>query len=332
MKRKSIPTSVKYLINALLVVAIFLIVNGMIDGGTISRYYTRIIYKVGIFVIAAVSLNLTCGFLGQLPLGHAGFMAIGAYTTGLITLNMDLGSESLNFTIALLASGLIAAVFGVLIGLPALRLKGDYLAIITLAFGEMIRVIILNLDFTGGALGLKSIPRYTSFPWIYWLCVVTCFVCYTLVHSKGGRAILSIRENEIAAESCGINTTYYKTMTFTLAAFFAGIAGGLYSCYIATITPGDFGFMKSIEILVMVVLGGMGSIVGSVISASALTVLPELLRAFDAYRMVVYSLLLVLVMIFKPSGLMGSYELSLGDFADRLIGGGKKQNRKKEEQ
>ncbi|MEG0751539.1 MAG: branched-chain amino acid ABC transporter permease [Oscillospiraceae bacterium] len=319
MKNGKISTPIKYLINGVLIFALWFIVNSLITDGAISRYYTRMIIKAGIFVIAAVSLNLTCGFLGHLPLGHAGFMAIGAYTTALITKNLNLGGEFLTFLIALIAGGLVAAVFGVIIGLPALRLKGDYLAIITLAFGEMIRVVILNLKFTGGALGLKQIPRYTNFTWVFALCVITIFVSYALINSKHGRAIISIRENEIAAESCGVNTTYYKTMTFTIAAFFAGISGGLYACYIATIAPGDFGFMKSIEILVMVVLGGMGSIVGSVLSATVLTVLPELLRAFDTYRMIVYSLLLIVVMIFKPSGLMGRYELSLGDGLDALF-------------
>ena len=319
MKNKKISTPIKYLINTLLVVAAWFVMNTLIQDGTISRYYARIIYKAGIYVIAAVSLNLTCGFLGQLPLGHAGFMAIGAYTAALITKSMDFGSEFLTFFIALLAGGIVAAIFGVIIGLPALRLKGDYLAIITLAFGEMIRVIINNLSFTGGALGLKQIPRYTDFTWVYALCAVTIFVSYTLIHSKHGRAIISIRENEIASESCGVNITYYKSMTFTLAAFFAGLSGGLYAHYIATINPGVFDFNKSIEILVMVVLGGMGSIVGSVISAGVLTALPEMLRAFSDYRMVVYSLLLVIVMIFKPSGLMGRYELSLGDALDKLL-------------
>ena len=325
MKKYKTPTAVRYLVNLALVVALFLIINTMIENGAISRYYYRILYKALIFVIAAVSLNLTCGFLGQLPLGHAGFMAIGAYTSAIITTSLDAkgiligNSEFVTFLLALLAGGLLAAVFGLIIGLPALRLRGDYLAIITLAFGEMIRVIILNLDITGGALGIKSIPRYTNFAWIYWCCVVTIFVSYTLIHSKAGRAIISIRENEIAAESCGVNTTYYKSMTFTLAAFFAGISGGLFSHFIATIVPSDFDFMTSINILVMVVLGGMGSIVGSVISATALTALPEMLRAFSSYRMVVYSLLLVVVMIFKPSGLMGRYELSLGNGFDGLV-------------
>ena len=312
-------TPVRYIVNILLLLAVYFLINTLIGTGTISKYYARMLNPVGIYIIAAVSLNLTCGFLGQLPLGHAGFMAVGAYTAALISKNLNLGNDNLTFLIALVAGGLVAAVFGIIIGLPALRLRGDYLAIITLGFGEMIKVIILNLKFTGGALGIKSIPRYTNFTWIFIFCVITIFVSYTLIHSKAGRAIVSIRENEIAAESCGVNTTYYKTLAFTLAAFFAGIAGGLLAHHTAIITPSDFGFMKSIEILVMVVLGGMGSIVGSVLAATGLTILPELLRAFSDYRMVVYSLLLVVVMIFKPSGLMGRYELSLGNSFDALV-------------
>ncbi|MEG1651466.1 MAG: branched-chain amino acid ABC transporter permease [Oscillospiraceae bacterium] len=321
MKSKKFKTNTptRYIINIVLIIAVYFIINTLIESGTLSRYYARNIYQVGIFIIAAVSLNLTCGFLGQLPLGHAGFMAVGAYTSALITKNISIVNEPVTFFVAILIGGLVAAMFGIIIGLPALRLRGDYLAIITLAFGEMIRVIILNLDITGGALGLKGIPRLTNFTWIYWICVITIFVTYTLIHSKAGRAIISIRENEIAAESVGVNTTYFKTMTFTVAAFFAGVSGALFAHYIAAIVPNDFGFMKSIEILVMVVLGGMGSIVGSVISASALTLLPEILRAFESYRMVAYSLLLVVVMIFKPSGLMGSYELSIGNLIDKVV-------------
>lgn len=315
---KKIPTSTKYIINALLTIGAWLLINTLISNGTISRYYARIIYSAGIYVILAVSLNLTCGFLGQLPLGHAGFMAVGAYTSALITKNLYIGNDFLSFLIAIIASGIVAAFFGLIIGLPALRLKGDYLAIITLAFGEIIRVLLNNLSITGGALGLKQIPRYTNFTWVYAMCVLTIFVSYTLIHSRHGRAIIAIRENEIAAENCGVNLTYYKSLTFTIAAFFAGIAGALYANYIATISPSIFDFNQSIEILVMVVLGGMGSIFGSVISASVLTALPELLREFSDFRMIVYSLLLVVVMIFKPSGLMGHYELSLGDILDKL--------------
>ncbi|MEG1757072.1 MAG: branched-chain amino acid ABC transporter permease [Oscillospiraceae bacterium] len=324
MKNKKVSTPIKYLVNIALIIAVYIIINSLIGNGTIGRYYVKLINPVGVYIIAAVSLNLTCGFLGQLPLGHAGFMAVGAYTSALITKSGIIPNETLSFLVALLAGGILAGIFGIIIGLPALRLKGDYLAIITLGFGEMIRVIIQNLGFTGGALGLKSIPRYTDFTWIYISCVVTVFLSYTLIHSRHGRAIIAIRENEIAAESCGIHTTYYKTMTFTVAAIFAGIAGGLLAHHTAFVSPGDFDFMKSIEILVMVVLGGMGSIVGSIVSATVLTLLPELLRAVSDYRMVVYSLLLVIVMIFKPSGLMGRYEFSLGRILDKLFGKSRK--------
>jgi branched-chain amino acid transport system permease protein len=208
--------------------------------------------------------------------------------------------------------------FGIVIGLPALRLKGDYLAIITLGFGEIIRVIILNLKFTGGAYGLKGIGRQTTVTWVYIFVLITIYVISALIKSRHGRAILSIREDEIAAEASGIPTTYYKALAFTVSAGFAGVAGGLYAHYLSILDPSTFGFMRSVEILVIVVLGGLGSIFGSVISAAVLTILPELLRQFEQYRMVIYSLLLVAVMIFKPSGLCGRYEFSLGDSIDRL--------------
>ena len=217
----------------------------------------------------------------------------------------------------------MAGIFGFLIGIPALRLKGDYLAIITLGFGEIIRVVLLNIDsvlgfnFTYGAASLKNIPKTTTFTVTFLCVVVVCFFIHTMMKSRQGRAILSIRENEIAAESCGIKTTYYKTMAFVASAAFAGVAGSLYAGYLGILNPANFGFMKSIEILVMVVLGGMGSMIGSLLSATVLSALPEMLRAFSDYRMVAYSLLLILVMIFKPSGLMGTYDFSF----TRLFGG-----------
>ncbi len=313
----------RYLINILLFAAFLFVMNTLITGGTISKYYSGVISSIGISIILAVSLNVATGYLGQLPLGHAGFMAVGAYTSALI---MKAAAGSLiSFPLALLAGGLVAALFGLLIGIPALRLKGDYLAILTLGFGEIIRVVLLNIDnvlgfkFTNGAAGLQKIPKTTTFL-ITFICVgVTCFVIHTMMKSRHGRAILSIRENEIAAESCGINTTYYKTLGFVVSAFFAGVAGGLYAGNIGILNPSAFGFMKSIEILVMVVLGGMGSMLGSVLSGGVLTALPELLRDFDKYRMVVYSLVLVAVMIFKPTGLMGTYDFSLNGLLDKLI-------------
>jgi branched-chain amino acid transport system permease protein len=233
--------------------------------------------------------------------------------------------SGLSFALGLLLAGLIAGIFGVLIGIPALRLTGDYLAILTLGFGEIIRITLNNIDgvlgfkLFYGAAGLKNIPKYTSYVNVFVCVVLTCFIIHTVMKSRHGRAILAIRENEIAAESCGIETTYYKVMGFTLSAFFAGVAGGLYAGYLGVLSPSNFGFMKSIEILVMVVLGGMGSMIGSVASATVLTILPEALRQFADYRMVVYSLLLILIMIFKPGGLLGSYDFSMSRTLEHLI-------------
>ncbi|SHI19743.1 amino acid/amide ABC transporter membrane protein 2, HAAT family (TC 3.A.1.4.-) [Sporobacter termitidis DSM 10068] len=331
---KGIPMPVRYLINAGLFVVFLVVVSSLTDAKVISTYNNKIIMLIGINIILAVSLNLATGYLGQLPLGHAGFMAVGAYASAIfmkaVIKTLPLG---LSLPLGLLIGGLVAAVFGFIIGIPALRLKGDYLAIITLGFGEIIRVILLNIDsvigfkLTYGAAGLKSIPKTTTFLDTFICVFLVCFVIHAILKSRHGRAVLSIRENEIAAESCGINTTYYKTMAFVMSAFFAGVAGSLYAGYIGILDPTGFGFMKSIEILVMVVLGGMGSMIGSVISATVLTALPEFLREFDAYRMVVYSLLLVVVMIFKPTGLMGTYDFSLsrllGKPWERLTSGGK---------
>ena len=235
--------------------------------------------------------------------------------------------------LALVLAGVVAAIFGVIIGVPALRLKGDYLAIITLGFGEIIRVILLNIDdvlgfeFTYGASGLKRIPKAATVTNVFVCVVITCAIIHLVLKSRHGRAVLSIRENEIAAESCGVNTTYYKVMAFTLSAFFAGVAGALYATYVGILQPSTFGFMKSIEILVIVVLGGMGSMLGSVLSATVLTALPQMLLAFDKWRMVLYSLVLIIVMIFKPSGLLGTYDFSLSRVLEKLLNrfGGKKK-------
>jgi len=316
-----------YLLNTVLVVALYLVIMALINHKVLNRYQANMLIPIGYNIIMAVSLNLATGYLGQLPLGHAGFMAVGAYTSALFTLGVNLPAN-IEFPIGLLLGGIMASIFGIIIGLPALRLRGDYLAIITLGFGEIIRVILLNLDFTGGAFGLGGIEKHTTVTWTYICVVITLFVIHTLMKSRHGRAILSIRENEIAAEACGIKTTYYKTMAFALSAFFAGVAGGLYAHYLRILDPSNFAFMKSVDYLVMVVLGGMGSMIGSVLAAIGQTWLPELLRAFADYRMVLYALLLVVVMIFKPSGLMGTYDFSLSRILkgvlNRFSGGGKK--------
>ena len=306
-----------YTTNLVATILLFVVLSILLGTKIISTYHGGIMITTCIFIIMATSLNLTSGCLGELVLGHAGFMSIGAYTAALITINLDL-PKGIEFPIALACGGVMAAVFGLLIGIPALRLKGDYLAIITLGFGEIIRVVILSLGFTGGGRGLSGIPKYTTFPWVYWVMAATITILFTLMFSRHGRAILSIRENEIAAEAVGINTTYYKIFAFTISSFFAGIGGGLYAHYITVIDPSNFAFMRSIEFLVMVVLGGMGSFTGAIIAAGVLTFLPELLRGFNDYRLLIYSIILILVMIFKPSGIFGKYEFSLHKFIVKL--------------
>ncbi len=325
LKRKTIPMPVRYLINTALVVLLFLIIS-FLTNGVLSSYQKKVLLLVGINIILAVSLNVSTGYLGQLPLGHAGFMAVGAYTCALFTKYSPL-PDGISFVLGLVLATLMAALFGVLIGIPALRLTGDYLAILTLGFGEIIRITLNNIDdvlgrnLFYGAKGLKNIPKYSNY-WNVFLCVViTCFAIHTMMKSRHGRAVLAIRDNEIAAESCGIQTTYYKVMAFAFSAAFAGLAGGLYACYLGVLDPSSFGFMKSIEILVMVVLGGMGSMLGSIVSAVVLTILPEALRSFANYRMVLYSLLLIIMMIFKPGGLLGSYDFSMSRILEKILNG-----------
>ncbi len=327
-----IPMPLRYAINLALIVLLWLVLRSLINGGIISNYWTGILISVGINIILAVSLNVATGYLGQLPLGHAGFMAVGAYTGGILikaTPVAELMKEGRDgaclpyIVAALLLSGIVAGLFGLMIGIPALRLRGDYLAIITLGFGEIIRVVLTNIDsllgvkFTYGAAGLKRIPKFSGFTLVFICVVLTCVAIHMVMKSRHGRAILSIRENEIAAESCGIHTTYYKTMAFVFSAMLAGVAGCLYAGYLGSLYPNTFKFMKSIEILVMVVLGGMGSMLGSILSATVLTVLPELLRSVADYRMVAYSLLLVLMMIFRPKGLLGTYDFSLSRLLEK---------------
>jgi len=266
-------TPFRYALNLFAAIGFYALVMLLVNTSILNRYQALMLIPIGFNIILAVSLNLSVGFLGQLPLGHAGFMSVGGYAAALFSMSMNLPTN-IELPLALLVGGAVAALFGVLIGLPALRLKGDYLAIITLGFGEIIRVIILNLKFTGGAYGLKGIGRQTTITWVYIFVLFTLFIINTLIKSRHGRAILSIREDETAAEASGIPTTYYKVLAFTVSAGFAGIAGGLYAHYLSILDPSTFGFMRSVEILVIVVLGGLGSIFGSVISATVLTILP----------------------------------------------------------
>ena len=294
IKRKTLKMPVRYLMNLVLVGLLFVGLS-YVTGNMLSTYQNKVLLTVGINIILAVSLNVATGYLGQLPLGHAGFMAVGAYACALFTKSSGL-PKGVAFAIGLVLAWVIAGLFGVLIGIPALRLTGDYLAILTLGFGEIIRITLNNIDdvlgfkLFYGSKGLKNIPKYSNFTNVFLCVVITCFLIHAMMKSRHGRAVLAIRDNEIAAESCGIQTTYYKVMAFAFSAAFAGLAGGLYACYIGVLNPSTFGFMKSIEILVMVVLGGMGSMLGSILSATVLTILPEATRSFESYRMVVYSL------------------------------------------
>jgi branched-chain amino acid transport system permease protein len=309
-----------YIINAIAIILLYALLKFLVSNGVITRYYLGIIIFICINVVLATSLNLATGFLGQLALGHAGFMAIGAYVSAITAISLR-GSglpPTLILIISLLLAAIFAGVIGILIGIPALRLKGDYLGIITLGFGEVIRVFINNIRMTGGAQGLTGIPRLSNLDNIFWITVIVVTILYTLTNSRHGRAIKSIREDEIAAEAVGIKTTRYKVMGFAIAAFFAGIGGGMYAHYIAFLDPNTFNFMRSVEILVIVVLGGMGSLTGSVISAIVLTILPEALRDFANYRLLIYSGLLVIMMIFRPQGLFGTTEFSLSGFLYKL--------------
>jgi branched-chain amino acid transport system permease protein len=280
----------------------------------IDSYFLLVAINVGINIILATSLNLVNGYTGQFSLGHAGFMAVGAYTCSAITLfagpkflaatgSSGICSTGALFLIALIAGGLTAAVAGLIVGIPSLRLKGDYLAIVTLGFGEIIRVIFRNIESLGGALGLTGIPPYTNFFWTYGVVAVTIYVVVSMVNSTYGRGFLAVHDDEVAAEAMGINTTRYKIIAFVVAAFFAGIAGGLFAHSVQAIDPRGFDFTKSIEIVVMVILGGMGNTTGVILAAVLLTLLPEFLRPIADYRMMIYSLLLIILMLTRPQGL-----------------------------
>ena len=298
-KLKKINNKKKTFLYIFMIVVIYAIVMALTSAGVINRYYNGILITVCINLILVVSLNLTTGYLGQLTLGHAGFMAIGAYAAAYFSKTFMTIPQPFSFIIALLIGGVMAMIAGLIIGVPALRLKGDYLAIITLGFGEVIKTILLSMAIIGGAKGYIGIPRVTTFTSAYVFVIITIvFVCL-LIKSRHGRAIISISEDEIASEASGINIVKYKIMAFAFAAFFAGIAGGIYAHYMGIIEPKTFGFNKSIEILVMVVLGGMGSINGAVIATIAITILPEMLRSLSQYRTLMYAVTLIGVMLHK---------------------------------
>jgi branched-chain amino acid transport system permease protein len=291
----------------------FVIIQLLISLNIINSYLQTTLATICINIILAVSLNLITGFTGQFSLGHAGFMSIGAYVCAIITLRIP---TITGFILGVLAGAITAAIVGVLVGLPTLRLRGDYLAIATLGMAEIIRIIFLNMDsITNGAAGLQDIPQFTNWRWLFLYTAGTIIIITNFIKSSHGRACISIREDEIASEAMGINSTKYKVTAFTIGAFFAGIAGALYASTFNFIDPKIFGFSKSIDILVIVVLGGLGSISGSIIAAILLAVVTTYLQAFANIQMILYSLLLIIIMIFRPQGLMGSKELSLSIFS-----------------
>ena len=289
----------------------------------LNPYVYQILWLCGINVILAASLNLVNGVTGQFSIGHAGFMALGGYVSAAVTVfggHAIGGTPPWLFAVALLAGSLVAALAGLLVGLPSLRLRGDYLAIVTLGFGEIIRTIILNVDAVGGARGFTDIPILRrifspasdptpSLSLVSCFAFLTVMVLYRMIHSPRGRAFIAVREDEVAAEALGMDTTRIKVTAFVIGAFFAGLAGGLFAHTTGYLNPSSFQFMKSIEIMVMVVLGGMGSLTGSVLAAILLTVLPEALRAAQNYRMVLYSSLLIVLMLARPQGMFGSAEI-----------------------
>lgn len=288
----------------------------------LNPYYFQILIYIGINIILASSLNLINGFAGQFSLGHAGFMAVGAYTSAVMTTELHVaGNAFLNapiYALALLSGGIVAAIFGLVVGIPSLRLKGDYLAITTLGFGEIIRVIVQNLDFLGGARGFTGIPKLANFFWVFSIVAILIFLISNLVNSTYGKTFLAVRDDEIAAEAVGISSTRVKVVAFVTGAFFAGMAGALYANFVTYINPAQFSFLKSFEIVVMVIIGGMGSILGVILSAILLTILPEMLRTVAQYRMVIYSLLLIVIMITRPRGLFVRPRFGRRDVATKI--------------
>lgn len=277
--------------------------------GIVDPFVEYTLIMIGINIILALGLNLIIGFSGQFSLGHAGFMAIGAYSSAIMTINNPtLGGFFSGMFVGIVLSGIVALIVGV----PTLRLKGDYLAIATLGISEIIRIIIINMkDITNGPAGIFGIPPVITWQLVFFSVVIVTLIICNFIYSGQGRATLAIREDEIAAESMGVNTTKYKVIAFIIGAVTASVAGAIYSNYVQTITPTDFGFMKSIDILIIVVFGGIGSITGTFISAIVLGILNMVLQDAGALRMIIYSLALIIIMIFKPGGLLGTWEFSV---------------------
>ncbi len=329
----------KNFIGAIVILVFLYIINAMLSatgffGIGVDDYQGRLIVFIAINIILATSLNLINGFTGQFSIGHAGFMAVGAYSSAYFTVNHgkaieqmfgflgEFGASSVVLLIAIVIGAVVAAIAGLIVGIPSLRLKGDYLAIVTLGFAEIIRIVILNIDAVGGATGYQ-VSGYANFFWIGIFAVLTIVIVHNIVKSDTGRALISIREDELAAEAMGVNTTRYKVAAFSISSAFAGIAGVLFAHYNKFLSTNDFQFIKSFEIIIMIVLGGMGSMTGAIIGAIVVTLLPEILRSlpdiqmgttvfkFADLRLVIFALILILTMILRPQGILGTNEFGL---------------------
>lgn len=303
-----------YLILALVVYAVVAV---LMNAGVIDLYYKNLLITICINIMLAVSLHLIIGITGQFSIGHAGFMAIGAYISAIATMKWDIP-----FVMAILLGALAAAIAGLIVGIPTLRLKGDYLAIATLGFAEIIRIVFLNTDYVNGAAGMQ-VTHQSTWTTAFVCVVITILIIANFTNSRHGRACIAIREDEIAADSMGINTTYYKVLAFAIGSFFAGVAGAIFAHNFYIIQPTTFNFLKSFDILIYVVLGGLGSLSGATIAAVFLTVVSTYLQNFPETRMIIYSLVLILVMLYRPTGLMGTKEVT--DLFKSKKKGGSKQ-------
>ncbi len=298
----------------LLSVVSFVVLTILMKVGIIGSYYSITLYNIFINIILAVSLNLVIGVCGQFSLGHAGFMCIGAYCAGIMVKMMP---NMTGLAIGVLIGFALSTIVALIVSIPTLRLKGDYLAIATLGFAEIVRILVQNMEITNGAAGLNGIPKLTTFPLLFVCSVISILVVCNFTHSASGRACLSIREDEIASEAMGINTTKYKVIAFVIGALLASLAGALFACNFYVIKPDQFTFNKSIDILVMVVFGGMGSMTSSVLAAVAIGIINVVLANFSEIRMIIYGLALVGIMIFKPTGILGTKELSFKKLFDK---------------
>jgi branched-chain amino acid transport system permease protein len=287
----------------------------------IGAYNYQIVILVGINIILAVSLNLINGFTGQFSIGHAGFYAVGAYTSASlvyyggpairvsIAFLPPIAQDATLLILGILAAAVAAGIAGLAVGIPSLRLRGDYLAIVTLGFGEIIRVLILNIDAIGGSRGFTGIPQLSNFFWVYLAVIVTIVTIHNLVNSSYGRAFISIRDDEVAAEAMGVDTTRIKVLSFVISSMFAGVAGSLFAHFTMYLHPNSFLFITSFYIIIMIVVGGLGSIEGAVLGAVLITVVLEVFREFGAFRLVNFSILLILIMLYRPQGLLGTWTL-----------------------